>query len=30
MTAVLDASAILALIYREDGHDQVAAQIRAR
>jgi ribonuclease VapC len=28
VTAVLDASAILALIYREDGHDQVAAQIR--
>ncbi|MFF0146076.1 PIN domain nuclease of toxin-antitoxin system [Amycolatopsis sulphurea] len=28
MTAVLDASAVLALIYREDGHEQVAAQVR--
>lgn len=28
MTAVLDASAVLALIYREDGHDRVAEQVR--
>lgn len=27
MTAVLDASAVLALIYREPGHDQVAEQL---
>ncbi|MGH3782366.1 MAG: type II toxin-antitoxin system VapC family toxin [Pseudonocardiaceae bacterium] len=27
MTAVLDASAVLALLYREPGHDQVAAQL---
>ena len=27
MTAVLDASAVLALIYREEGHDRVAEQV---